>query len=292
MRRWRAVAVMAAMMGTLLASGQSRAEEALPPELKDIAIEEKPGAELPREIVLKDGAGRAVTLGDYFSDGKPVVLVLAYFRCPMLCSLVVNGLTNGLKDLSWSAGKDYRVLVVSFDPRDTTEVAQQKQKNYLKEYGRPVPEKGFEFLTGDAASVKRLADAVGFHYRWDEQQKEYAHAAGAFVVTPGGKLSRTLYGISFPEKSLRLALTEASEGRLGSAWDKVVLFCFHYDANARGYVLAATRLMKAGGALSVLLLGLFLWRLNRSPQASDRDRDRPVRPGADDGRVSAHERAG
>jgi protein SCO1/2 len=267
------VAVIAATSATSL---QARAEEALPPELQGIAIEEKPGAVLPQEVALTDGDGRTVKLGDYLKDGKPVVLVLAYYRCPMLCSLVVNGLTNGLKDLSWSAGHDYRVLVVSFDPRDTTEIAHQKRMNYLKEYGRPVPDGGFEFLTGDAASVRRLADAVGFHYRWNEQQKEYAHAAGAFVVTPGGKLSRTLYGITFPAKDLRLALTEASEGKLGSAWDKVVLFCFHYDANARGYVLAATRLMKAGGALSVVLLGLFLWRLNRSSQAPRR----PAREGA------------
>ena len=262
------LAAIAATATVCLASPSARAEQALPPELQGMAIEERPGAALPKEIALRDQDGRSVTLGSYLADGKPVVLVLAYFRCPMLCSLVVNGLTDGLKQLPWSAGSDYRVLVVSFDPRDTAELAQAKRRNYLREYGRPVAERGFEFLVGDQASVRRLADSVGFHYRWDQQQQQFVHAAGAFVVTSGGKLSQTLYGISFPGDQLRLALTQASEGRLGSAWDRVVLFCFHYDASARGYVLAATRLMKVGGALSVAVLGLFIWRLARGPRRS------------------------
>jgi len=236
----------------------------LPPELEGIAIEEKSGAALPKDVALVDSDGKEVTLGQYFADGKPAVLVLAYFRCPMLCTLVINGLTDGLKQLEWSAGKDYRVLVVSFDPRDTTQIAHDKRINYLAEYNRPVPAGGFEFLTGDAANVKRLADSVGFHYRWDESAQQYAHAAGAFVITPAGTLSRTLYGITFPSRDLRLSLAEASEGKLGSAWDRVVLYCYHYDASARGYVLAATRLMRAGGAVSVLAVGLLVWQLSRS----------------------------
>ena len=260
---WRCVVAlaMASMVGA-----RAFAEEAVPPELQGIGIDERPGAIVPLNVALTDGSGRKVTLGSYLKDGKPVVLVLAYFRCPMLCSLVINGLTDGLKDLDWAAGKDYRVLVVSFDPRDTVQLAPDKRENYLKQYGRPVPEGGFEFLVGEEAQVKRLADAVGFHYRWDGAQSQFAHAAGAFVLTPNARLSRTLYGIVFPGKDLRLSLLEASEGKLGTAWDRVVLFCYHYDPSSRGYVLAATRLMRAGGAASLLLLGFFLYRLFRAPR--------------------------
>ncbi|MBI5547275.1 MAG: SCO family protein [Deltaproteobacteria bacterium] len=258
---WRAVIAIAMTVPSL--DGLAVAEEVVPPQMQGATIEERPGAQVPLDLVLKDADGRVATLGSYLADGKPAVLVLAYYRCPMLCSLVVNGLSDGLKELDWSAGQQYRVLVVSFDPRDTTQIAHDKRENYLKEYGRPVPRGGFELLTGDSGSVRRLADAVGFGYRWDEASGQFAHAAGAFVLTPDGRLSRTLYGISFPGKDLRLALVEASKGELGSAWDRVVLFCYHYDSSARGYVLAATRLMRVGGAATLLLLGLLLYRLVR-----------------------------
>lgn len=271
----RTLAALAIVLGGVLPAG---AEEAVPAEVQGISIEERPGAFVPRDIALRDSSGRAVTVGSYLDDGKPVVLVLAYYRCPMLCSLVITGMTDGLKDLDWAAGKDYRFLVVSFDPRDTLQIARDKRENYLKEYGRPISAGGFEFLTGDEANVKRLADSVGFHYRWDEATQQYAHAAGAFVLTPAGKLSRTLYGITFPAKNLRLSLVEASKGRLGTAWDQIILLCYHYDSAARGYVLAATRLMRAAGAATVVLLGIFLVRLARSGRTGTR--------GAREGRVT------
>jgi protein SCO1 len=258
------VCLIVALATALTAGGRAFAEEAVPPELSGIGIEERPGAQVPVDVALRDGQGRPVTLGSYLDGTRPVVLVLAYYRCPMLCSLVMSGMTAGLKDLAWTAGEQYRVLVVSFDPRDTAQIARDKRENYLVEYGRKVDERGFEFLIGEAAEVKRLADSVGFHYRWDEESQQYAHAAGAFVLTPKGRLSRTMWGITFPARDLRLALMEASEGRLGGAWDRVVLFCYHYDSSARGYVLAATRLMRVSGALSVLFLGLLLWTLSRS----------------------------
>jgi len=258
----RASLIVAIAMSSALGA-TALAEEALPPELAGIGIDERPGAQVPLEIALKDELGRPVTMGGYLDGTRPVVLVLAYYRCPMLCSLVMTGMTDGLKDLAWTAGEQYRVLVVSFDPRDTVQIARDKRENYVREYGRLIPERGFEFLIGDEANVKKLADAVGFHYRFDEKTQQYAHAAGAFVLTPKGRVSRTMWGITFPGRDLRLALLEASEGRLGTAWDRVVLYCYHYDSSARGYVLAATRLMRAGGLLSVLLLGIFLWRLSR-----------------------------
>jgi protein SCO1/2 len=198
--------------------------------------------------------------------------VLGYFECPMLCSLVLNGVLQAMKESAWTAGEEYRALVVSFDPRDTPEAARKKRANYIEAYGKPVTGDGFDFLVGDEASVRALADAVGFHYRWDDTTKQYAHAAGAFVFTPDGRLSRTLYGISFPQKNFGLALREAGSGQVGSAWDRVLLFCFHYDPNARGYVLATRRLMMASGVVTVVLIGLWLIRFWRTERARTRAR--------------------
>lgn len=259
MKRTAAIALALA----LAAPAQAGAEETVPEELQNISIVDRAGASIPADVVLTDGQGRRVTVGSYLGDGKPLLLVLAYYRCPMLCSLVVNGLTDGLKELAWSAGDQFRVLVVSFDPRDTVEVARAKRENYLAEYGRRPGDRGFELLVGEEAEVRRLADAVGFRYRWDEKTGQYAHAAGAFVITPQGRLSRTLYGIVFPPQQLRLALVEAAQGKLGSAWDQVVLFCYHYDADARGYVLAANRLMRAGGLVTLFVLSIVLIRFWR-----------------------------
>ncbi|AUX47402.1 hypothetical protein SOCE26_089220 [Sorangium cellulosum] len=243
------------------------ADTTIPPELAGVDIVERPGAQLPRALQLRDQSGQTVELGRYTTGDKPLVLVLGYFECPMLCSLVLNGVLQAMKESDWSAGTEYRALVVSFDPRDTPEAARKKRANYIEAYGRPVAGDGFDFLVGDEASVRTLADTVGFNYRWDDTTKQYAHAAGAFIFTPDGRLSRTLYGISFPQKNFSLALREAGGGQVGSAWDRVLLFCFHYDPNARGYVLATKRLMMAAGAVTVVLLALWLirfWRVERS----------------------------
>lgn len=262
------LAVLALVVATVTPARSARAADTtIPTELTGIDIEERPGALLPRQLRLRDQSGQEVELARYAAGDKPLVLVLGYFECPMLCSLVLNGVLQAMKESAWSAGKEYRTLVVSFDPRDTPEAGRKKRANYIEAYGRPVTGDGFDFLVGDEASVRALADAVGFHYRWDETTKQYAHAAGAFVFTPDGRLSRTLYGISFPQKNFGLALREAGSGQVGSTWDRVLLFCFHYDPNARGYVLATKRLMMASGAVTVVLLGLWLirfWRTERS----------------------------
>jgi protein SCO1/2 len=239
-------------------------EAALPKELEGIGIDEKPGSVLPQDLTFRDQDGKSVRLGEYLEKDKPVILVLAYYRCPMLCSLVLNGLGDGLRELAWVAGERFRVVTVSIDPSDTSEMAQKKRENQLASYGRKGAPRGWDFLVGNESDIKRLADLLGFRYRYDRVEKQYAHAAGAFVFTPDGRLSRTLYGISFPARSLRLALTEAAGGKLGSAWDKVLLFCYHYDPAARGYVLGARRIMKLGGVLTILSLGLFFWLLTRN----------------------------
>lgn len=239
-----------------------------PRELAEIDIAEKPGALLPRELVFTDTDGKKAPLGSYLEGGRPLVVVLAYYRCPMLCSVVLNGLLDGMKGLEWSAGKEYDLAVVSFDPRDTVEIAAAKRATYVAKYARPTGERGIHFLVGDEKDVKTLADRVGFHYKWDPKQEQYAHAAGAFVFNRDGALSRTLYGINFPPETVRLALTEAADGKLGSAWDKVILFCFHYDPQTRKYTASAWRVMRLGGACTLLALGLFLgalWRRKPGP---------------------------
>lgn len=234
----------------------------VPKPLVGIEIVDKRGADLPKDLTFTNHEGKTVTLGSYFS-GKPVILVMAYYECPMLCTVVLNGLNAGLRDLAWKPGKDFRVVTVSFDKRDTVEAAKKKRDVYLKAYGRPVDPGGWDFLIGDERSVVELAKTIGFGYRWDEKTDQFAHAAGAFVLSPNGKLSHTLLGIQFSERDLRLSLTEASEGKLGSAWDRVMLLCYHYDPNEHSYVLAGKRFMRAGGTLSALALGVFLARLWR-----------------------------
>ncbi|UQA57808.1 SCO family protein [Polyangium aurulentum] len=258
------IVLTCALVAVAFATNARAAEPTIPKELQGIDIDERPGAVLPADVRLRDMAGKDVTLGSYFDGERPVVVLMAYYECPMLCSLVLNGMLKGMKGLEWTAGKEYRVVVVSFDPRDTPEAARQKREAYVGAYGRSVDERGFDFLVGDEAEVRRLADAIGFKYRWDTETKQYAHAAGAFAITPQGKLSRTLYGIEFQNKDLRLALLEASEGKLGAAWGRVLLFCFHYDSSEGEYVLAGRRLMKAFGGLFALVLAGFLVRMWRA----------------------------
>jgi len=230
----------------------------LPKELEGIEIQDHSGTIVPPDIALVDEAGNPVHLGDFLGHGRPVAVQLAYFQCPMLCTLVLNAFVSGAKPLSWVPGKDYDVVTVSFDPRDTPQLATEKKATYVASLAKPGSETGWHFLTGTEPEVRRLADALGFKYRWVPEQKEFAHAAGMFVLTPEGKVSRTLYGIEFPTKDLRLSLVEAGEGRLGSPLDKVLLYCFQYDAKAHKYVMVAMNVMKLGGLLTMLALGGFL----------------------------------
>jgi protein SCO1 len=257
--------ILALVLGVLLLAGPARAADtAVPKALDGIDIEDRTGSAIPTSVVLRDQNGAEVTVGKYLRDGKPAILLLAYFECPMLCSLVINGLLHGMQQMtSLTAGRDFRVIVVSFDARDTVEKGRDKRASYLGAYGRPVEGDGWDFAIGAPSEVKRLADAVGFHYRWDEKTGQFAHAAGAFVLTPDGKLSRTLYGIAFSGKDLNLALREAGNGKIGGIVDRVLLFCFHYDPLAGSYTLAARRLMMVAGVITVMGLTVLLLRLRR-----------------------------
>jgi len=205
--------------------------------------------------------------------GKPVILNFVYYNCPSLCGFVLNGLLDGMKGLKWSIGQEFDVLTVSIDPRETPDLALAKKENYLEQLASKVGEqdvetasKGWRFLTGSEEQVRPLAEAVGFRYRWDKVAQEYAHGAGVFVLTPQGKISRTLYGIQYSPKDFKLALVEAGEGKVGTLMDQVLLFCFRYDPSSRGYSLYAFRLVQAGGAGTLFLVGGYLlafWRKQR-----------------------------
>lgn len=238
----------------------------LPSELEAVQVKEHLGDTLPLDLVLTDHEGRQVKLGDYFGKGRPVIVNLGYYGCPMLCGLVLNGLTRGLQGLPYLPGREFDVVSVTIDPKEDTALAKQKRENVLEELGKEGAGAGWSFNTASAADIQRLADAVGFGYRWDEKGKQWAHTAVIAVASPEGKIARYLYGIEFKPQDLKLALLDASEGKVGSTVDRLLLYCFHYDSESKGYVLFARNFMKAGGAVTLVALGAFLvvmWR--RSP---------------------------
>ena len=237
----------------------------LPADLADVTFEQRLGEALPLDAMFRDEEGREVLLGSYFGE-KPVIIALVYYDCPMLCTLTLTGLTSGLKPLAFDAGEEFEVLVVSFDHRETPEMAAAAKKETLARYGRDGTAAGWHFLTGDQAPIRRLADAMGFSFKLQEETGEFSHAAGIVIATPEGKSARYLYGIDYAPKALRLALVEASENRIGSAVDQVLLFCYRYDPSTGQYSAAVLNLVRAGGVLTVLLLvGFMLLARRREP---------------------------
>ncbi len=254
---------------SVLAAG---AEQPLPPQLEKVGVEEHAGQAVDLNLEFTAENGYPVQLGSFFRQGRPVILDLVYYSCPMLCNLVLNSQTSAMRELPWTAGKEYEVVTISIDPSETFELARQKKATYLASYDRPAT--GWHFLTDLDGNAKRLADQVGFHYTYDPSTRQFAHQAAIMILTPDGRVSRYLYGIDFHPFDLRLALTEASQGKFSLSVDRLLLFCYHYDPQARGYVLYATELMRAGGVLVMVGLGLFLWRMWR------RERVAGVRPEA------------
>jgi protein SCO1/2 len=228
-----------------------------PELLKDVGIDQKLNSSIPLNLMFRDEHGQPVELGQYFV-GKPVILTLVYYSCPMLCTQVLNGLDRSLKALPMEIGKDFDVVTVSIDPTETPVLAESKQALYTGIYGRPGAAYGWHFLTGNESQIKMLADAVGFRYAYDPDSKQFAHAAGIMMLTPEGKLSRYFYGVQFPERDLRLGLVEASQGKIGSPVDQVLLFCYHYDPHTGKYGLLISRVIQLAGGLTVLIGGIFL----------------------------------
>lgn len=228
----------------------------VPAQLEEVGVEEHLDAKLPMNLEFRDEYGAVVTLSDYFDGTKPVILTLNYYKCPMLCGLQLNGLLDGLIDLDWTPGQEFELVTVSINPLETPALANEKKQNYMKRYERPSAAKGWHFLTGREAEIRQLASTLGFGYTYDRETGEYAHAAAIFVATPDGRVARYLYGIEYPEKRLRLALLEASNGEIGSTIDQLILYCFHYDPESRRYSPVAMNIMRLGGSATALVLGL------------------------------------
>lgn len=230
----------------------------MPPELKAVEITEHLGDKLPLDLPFVDETGTAVTLRDYFKPGRPVLLTLNYYECPMLCNMVLSGLVDGLKAMDWTPGKEFEVVTVSINHREGPALALAKKKSHVEAIGKPDAAAGWHFLTGKSESIEALTKTVGFGYRWDPDQMQYAHGAAIFMVSPDGVLTRYLYGIQYPAKDLRLALVEAGEGKLGSVVDKFLLYCFHYVPSSQKYEFYIWGAMRLGGLLTVLAVGSLL----------------------------------
>jgi protein SCO1 len=234
----------------------------LPAILNGVGFDQRLNEQVPLDIPFSDEDGRRVQLGDYFRS-KPVILVLAYYQCPRLCTLVLNGLVQGMLEMPFSAGQEFEVVTVSFDPRETPELAATKKESYITRYGRPGAAAGWHFLTGSEESIRRLTAAVGFRYRFDPGQKQFLHASGITVLTPTGKISRYLYDIRYSGRDLRLALVEASQNKIGTPVDAILLYCFHYDPTLGKYSASVMKLVRVVGVLTMLTILGFVWFLTR-----------------------------
>ena len=238
-----------------LASDPMQSVGVRPELLKKVGIDQKLNQSIPLDLTFRDEDGRTVALGQFFGQ-KPVILTLVYYNCPMLCTQVLNGVESSLKELSTDIGKQFDVVTISIDPTESHVLAKTKKEMYVGMYGRPGAAQGWHFLTGDEPQIKQLADAVGFRYAYDPDTKQFAHASAIMLLTPEGKISRYFYGIQYPTRDLRLGLVEASEGKIGTPVDQVLLFCYHYDPATGKYGLLISHVIQAGGALTVLIMGI------------------------------------
>jgi protein SCO1 len=232
-----------------------------PAILNDVGIDQKLGVQVPLDLVFRDENGKEVKLGDYFGKSqRPIILTLVYYKCPMLCTMVLNELVRTMNGMStMTAGKDFDVLTVSFDPKETPELAAAKRKQYLHEYGKRGDLGGWHFLVGSENSIKKLTDAVGFRYTWDPKYQQYVHASGLMILTPDGHVARYFYGLDYAVKDVRLSLVEASDNKVGTPVEQIMLYCFHYDPSTGKYSVAVTNLLKVAATITLLALGGFVW---------------------------------
>lgn len=234
-----------------------------PPDiLKRVGIEQHLNSQIPLDLKFRDESGREVKLADYFGK-QPVVLSMVYYECPMLCGEVLNGEASVFSALKFDIGKEYQVVTVSFDPTETPELARTKKRNFVERYGRPGGDEGWHFLTGDQASIDALTKAVGFNYAWDRDSKQFAHAAAIMVITPDGRIAQYFYGVEYSPKDLRFGLVQASQNKIGNVVDQVLLYCYHYDPRTGKYGPVISRALQIGGALTVLILGGFIFIMFR-----------------------------
>lgn len=259
-----ALVLASSLLATTIALGQgmtggppSGTTQPPPNILKRVGIDQKLNQQLPLDLVFRDENGKQVKLGDYFGK-RPVVLSMVYYECPMLCGEVMNGEASVFSTLKFDIGKDFDVLTVSFDPRETPALAAAKKQTMITRYGRPGAAEGWHFLTGDQGSIQALTNALGFQYAWDEQTKQFAHAAAIMVITPEGKIAQYLYGVEYAPKDLRLALVQSSQNKIGNVVDQVLLYCYHYDPRTGKYGAVVSRVLQVAGVITIVILGGFL----------------------------------
>ena len=245
----------------------------IPDPLKRVGIEQKLGENLPLAADFKDENGQIVKLGDYFGKGRPVIVALVYYECPMLCNQVLNGLTGTLKGISFDAGKEFDVIAVSFDAKefDKPDLAKNKKASYMERYGRPGTEIGWHFLTGTQSSIDAITQATGFKYEWDEKSNQFAHGSAIMLATPDGKLSRYFYGIDYAPRDVKLGIMESADSKVGSVADELMLYCFHYDPASGKYgfqILSVLRLTAIATLLGMGMMGFVFWRRNKSRNGS------------------------
>lgn len=261
--------LLAAALLPSLAAAEDETIQRLPGIEGDVRIEQRLDAQVPTDLVFRDENSQEVRLGDFLGQ-KPVILVLAYYRCPKLCTLVLNGLCDALQKVdNLSVGKEFEVVVVSFDPRDLPERAANKKKNYVAAYDRPGSENGWHFLTGDEEPIRKLTNACGYYYVYDPKSDQFAHPSAIMILTPQGRISKYFYGVQFVPVDVRLGLVEASEERIGTRVDDVLLYCFHYDPNKGKYTANVMAFLRMLGVLTLAVLGAFgavLWRRDRRRQ--------------------------
>lgn len=260
MARRAAQGVLALILCVLPSAAQMAdpSSDRLPPQLGDVAIEQRLGQQVPLQLPFRDETGKTVALRDYFQNGRPVVLSLVYFNCQMLCSQVLAETAHTMRRLKFDAGKQFEVVTVSFDPRETPAMAAAARSKYLAMYGRAGTDDGWRFLTGDPSSIAALSNAVGFHYRWDPQTKQFAHATGIMLLTPEGRVAQYYYGARYFASDLRLGLIQASHNRIGTLADQIVLYCYHYDPRTGRYGAIVFRVIQVSGGFTLLILGFLL----------------------------------
>ncbi|HEY2773984.1 MAG TPA: SCO family protein [Candidatus Binatia bacterium] len=257
-----ASAIAPAPLGSL---ATSQGAGVTPGPLVGVGIAQKLGSQLPLDATFHDDEGNVVHLSDYFGPGKkPAVLAMAYYECPMLCTLVLNGMIKALRPLSFTAGDEFDVIAISINPKDTPDLAKKKKASYIESYQRKADGHGFHFLTGDEANIKAVADAIGFQYRYIPETGEYAHAAAIYVATPLGQVSRYFFGVEYSTRDLRLAFVEAADGKIGNVVDQLMLFCYRYDPTMGKYDAQALAIVRLAGVATVLSLagyiGISRWR--------------------------------
>lgn len=270
-RAVQAVAVTAALAPAVAGAQPPAAgvpSSARPAPLREVGYDQRLGEQVPLDLVLRDETGAALRLGDAVA-GRPAVLSLVYYECPMLCTLSLNGLVGALATLPFEPGRDFALVTVSFDERERPDQAAQRKRAYLARYKKPGAERAWRFLTGEKAELERLTRAVGFRYAWDEETRQFAHPAGVVVLTPEGRIARYLYGVEYAPKDLRLGLVEAAQGRIGSPVDRLLLYCYQYDPARGRYGAVVLRIVRLAGLLTVAGLGAFVAVSLRRERRSD-----------------------